>query len=67
MKRIAIGVGVLVLALGLAIALHQAFAQPSTPSPLVAQALPAEAFPQSDRLEEGPLSPRRSSIRLKWR
>jgi len=50
-------VGVLVLALDLAIALHQAFAQPSTPSPLAVQALPAETFPQSDRPEEGPLSP----------
>ncbi len=58
MKRIAIGVSVLMLALGLVIALHQAFAQPSTPSPLAVQALPAETFPQSDRPEEGPLSPR---------
>jgi hypothetical protein len=57
MKRIAIGVGVLMLALGVAAALHRAPAQPSTPSPLTAQALPAEAFPQSYRLEEGPLSP----------
>ena len=67
MKRIGMGVSVLMLAMGMAAALHRALAQPSTPSPLAAQALPAEAFPQSDRLEEGPLSPRRSSIRLKWR
>ncbi|SNB64761.1 hypothetical protein [Thermoflexus hugenholtzii] len=57
MKRIGMGVSVLMLAMGMAAALHRALAQPSTPSPLAAQALPAEAFLQSDRLEEGPLSP----------
>ena len=49
--------GLLILALGLGAGLYRAFAQPPTPSPLAAYVLPAEAFPHSQRLAEGPLSP----------